>query len=168
MNIQNLIEFYFSMMQLLENLCSIASSQLPNSEMKFLQPVHTRFPCATPGSYKTLPNHVLLPDGHIHHYVEPIHVAAEMDRLCRWIAEAYGKLHPVVSAATAHYNFVRIHSFDDGNGRGARLLMNLILMQAALPPIIVANERRRTYLDTLRQADAGDLAPFPDLHRPRR
>jgi len=38
--------------------------------------------------------------------------------------------------------------------------MNLILMQTELPPTVVANEHRRTYLETLRQADTGNLAPF--------
>ncbi|MGH6814492.1 MAG: Fic family protein [Hyphomicrobiaceae bacterium] len=115
---------------------------------------------ANPGAYKTLPNHVLLPDGRIHRYVDPLHVPAEMEQLCRWIGESQGKRHPVVVAAIAHYNFVRIHPFDDGNGRGARLLTNLVLMRAEFPPAVIANERRRAYLDALRRADAGELAPF--------
>lgn len=115
---------------------------------------------ATPGQYKQLPNHVLLPDGTIHYYAEPLQVPPEMSRLCQWVDAARGKLHPVLIAAIAHYNFVRVHPFDDGNGRGARILMNLILMQDSYPPIVVANEERRAYLDSLRQADAGDIAPF--------
>jgi len=55
---------------------------------------------------------------------------------------------------------VRIHPFDDGNGRGARLLMNLIFIKKRLPPAIIRNERRRLYLDTLAKADKGDLEPF--------
>ena len=115
---------------------------------------------ATPGQYKQLPNHVLLPDGSIHAYAEPLQVAPEMSRLCQWVDAIRGTLHPVLVAAIAHYNFVRVHPFDDGNGRGARILMNLMLMQAGYPPVVVANEQRRTYLDTLRQADAGDIVPF--------
>lgn len=38
--------------------------------------------------------------------------------------------------------------------------MNLILMQAGHPPIVVANEQRRAYLESLRRADAGDAVPF--------
>lgn len=115
---------------------------------------------ATPGEYKRLPNHVLQPDGSIHHYVEPIHVATEMAALCRWIADAEGTRHPGVIAAVAHYNMVRIHPFDDGNGRGARILMNLILLKAGFPPAVVKNEDRAAYLDALRQADAGVFEPF--------
>ena len=115
---------------------------------------------ATPGEYKRLPNHVLQPDGSIHHYVEPIHVPAEMAALCQWIAEREGTLHPAIVAAVTHYNMVRIHPFDDGNGRGARILMNLILLRAGFVPTVIRNEDRAAYLTTLRQADAGSFEPF--------
>ena len=111
------------------------------------------------GEYKTLPNHVLQPDQTIHRYVEPEHVATEMAFLCDWIS-SHPAIHPVIVSAIAHYNMVRIHPFDDGNGRGARLLMNLILMQQHYVPAIIRNEYRRHYLETIRQADKGDLQPF--------
>lgn len=113
---------------------------------------------ATPGQYKILPNHVLQADGTIHRYVDPSQVAPQMEALVNWIAAS--ELHPVVVAAAAHYNLVRIHPFDDGNGRGARILMNLVLMQKGYPPAIVRRERRRAYLDALTQADAGQIVPF--------
>ena len=74
---------------------------------------------ATPGAYKQLPNHVILPDGKLHTYADPINVASEMEALCDFL-QTSNKLPPVVVAALAHYNYVRIHPFDDGNGRGAR------------------------------------------------
>lgn len=115
---------------------------------------------ATPGQYKTQPNHVLQSDGSIHKYVEPVHVAQEIEQLCRWCTTESQGANPLVVAALAHYHFVRIHPFDDGNGRGARLLMNLILMQAGYPPAIIKNELRRKYITTLSQADGGDFTPF--------
>jgi Fic family protein len=118
---------------------------------------------ATPGAYKKQPNHVLQSDGSIHHYVDPLHVSSEMGKLCDWVAEQTGKLHDIVIAALAHYNMVRIHPFDDGNGRGARILMNLILMKAGYPPAIVKNEKRRKYLDALQEADNGNLEPFVEF-----
>ena len=115
---------------------------------------------ARPGEYKQVSNHVLKTDGSIHHYVEPVHVASEMQWLCNWIAEQENELNAIIIAAIAHYNMVRIHPFDDGNGRGARILMNLILMKDGHPPAIVRNEQRRKYLEVLGQADNGDLNPF--------
>ena len=115
---------------------------------------------ANGGAFKTLPNHVLQSDGTIHYYVEPLQVPEQMDELVAWINEKESSLHPVVIAALSHYNMVRIHPFDDGNGRGARILMNLILIKKNFPPAIVRNEQRRKYIEAITKADKGDLAPF--------
>jgi Fic family protein len=114
---------------------------------------------ATPGAYKLQANHVLQPDGTIHRYVEPVHVAAEVERLCAFIETARDR-HPLVLAALAHYDFVRIHPFDDGNGRGARLLMNLLLLRAGFPPAVVPLAARRRYYEALADGDKGQLAAF--------
>ncbi len=115
---------------------------------------------ATPGKYKELPNHVLTADGSIHFYVEPILVSDEMEALCQWINENIQKQHPVIVSAIAHYNMVRIHPFDDANGRGARILMNLILIKKKYPITIIKNQDRRKYILALHQADNGDFYPF--------
>ena len=115
---------------------------------------------ANPGNYKTQPNHVLLPNGDIHQYVEPIQVAPQMEELVSWINENDKKLHPILIASIVHYNLVRIHAFDDGNGRGARILMNLILMKNDFFPAVVKTETKRKYLDALHKADNGDIYPF--------
>lgn len=115
---------------------------------------------ARPGEFKAEANHVLLPDGGIHFYVDPLQVSGQMERLCDWIVQQEGKLHPAIVAAVAHYNMVRIHPFDDGNGRGARILMNLILMKAGYVPAVIENKDREDYLDAIRRADKGDLSAF--------
>jgi len=115
---------------------------------------------ATPGEYKKLPNHVLQADGTIHRYVEPLQVQSEIENLCEWIKENIEKINPLIVAAVAHYNFVRIHPFDDGNGRGARILMNLILIKKGFPPAIIKNEKRRQYIEALAAADNGNLNRF--------
>lgn len=117
----------------------------------------------TPGEYKKLPNHVLQNDGTIHKYVEPIQVSVEMDKLFDWINGNDRKIHPIVIASVAHYNMVRIHPFDDGNGRGARILMNLILIAKGFPPAIIKNENRRKYIETLSAADKGNLNKFVEF-----
>lgn len=115
---------------------------------------------ANPGEYKKLPNHVLLPDGSIHQYVEPIQVQPQMEELVNWIDENKTKLHPIVIASIVHYNLVRIHAFDDGNGRGARILMNLILMKYNYFPAVIRTQKKRLYLDALHKADKKDIEPF--------
>ncbi|TSC58858.1 MAG: filamentation induced by cAMP protein fic [Candidatus Peregrinibacteria bacterium Greene0416_19] len=114
------------------------------------------------GKYKVRPNHVLTLSGTIHKYTEPIKVLDEMQNLLKWLQPSSrlrlagkegGKLHPVERAALFHYRFVCIHPFDDGNGRMARLLMNLLLMQAGYPPCVVRNTKRREYLQSLERAD---------------
>lgn len=115
---------------------------------------------ATPGAYKALPNHVQRLDGSIHFYVEPIHVKSEMEVLVRWVNDSIQAVHPIHVAAVAHYNLVRIHPFDDGNGRGARILMNLILLKGGYFPAVIRLETKRKYLEALNQANQGNLAPF--------
>ena len=115
---------------------------------------------ATAGQYKTQPNHVLLPNGDIHYYVEPIQVQSQMEELLGWLSTNMDSMHPIALAAILHYNLVRIHCFDDGNGRGARILMNLVLMKKGFFPAIIKTERKRKYLDTIQQADKGNISPF--------
>ena len=115
---------------------------------------------ATPGQYKSQPNHVLQQDGSIHHYIEPLQVPLEMQQLCEWVNQNSSQSHALIVASIAHYNMVRIHPFDDGNGRGARILMNLVLLTQGYTPVIVRNAKRRDYLQTLAKADSGELIPF--------
>jgi len=86
-----------------------------------------------------------------------------MEALFKWIEESLSHKHAVIVAAAAHYHFVRIHPFDDGNGRGARILMNLLFIKKHYAPAIIKTERWRAYLETLGLADAGNLAPFVEL-----
>ena len=117
------------------------------------------------GQYKTAPNHVRTSTGEIHYYAPPEETPAQMGDLMAWYRRETdsGALHPLLLAATFHYRFVAIHPFDDGNGRMARLLMNLLLMQHGYVPIVIRLESRGDYLLALETADAGDLTEFVAL-----
>lgn len=62
----------------------------------------------------------------------------------------------MIIAATFHYRFVRIHPFDDGNGRMARLLMNLILIKHGYAVAIVQSDKKTRYLQELERADQSE------------
>jgi len=59
------------------------------------------------------------------------------------------------AAFDAHFRLTAIHPFSDGNGRTARLLMNLLLIRGGYPPISVRPEDRLAYLQALQRAQAG-------------
>ena len=76
------------------------------------------------------------------------------------IAEAEGKLTTVELAALFHYRYIRIHPFEDGNGRIARLLMNFILLRHGYPMIVIRSKNKKTYLEALGKADK-NVGPVP-------
>ena len=73
------------------------------------------------------------------------------------------EMHPIEFAALLHTRLVTIHPFVDGNGRTARLLMNLALLQAGYPVTIIPPVLRSEYLTTVKESNRGNVAPFVDL-----
>jgi Fic family protein len=72
-------------------------------------------------------------------------------------------LHPVLKSAWLHYRLVEIHPFIDGNGRTARLLMNLILIQNGYPIAIIPPVNRSRYIDALQECSQGKYVAFYEL-----
>ncbi len=99
-------------------------------------------------------------DGTIHRFCEHTRVTGEMERLIDWYEEHHKQLHPVELASEIHHRLVAIHPFADGNGRVARLVMNLILMQADYVPAIIRDEDREEYYTALEAADEGNIEPL--------
>jgi len=114
------------------------------------------------GEWKTQPNHVVRPDGSLLEYVPPEHVQPEMERLIR-LYEQNAHVHPIILAAWLHHRFIRIHPFQDGNGRVARALVLLVLLRQDYAPLVVDHRRRDEYLHALDLANLGELAPLVRL-----
>ena len=99
-------------------------------------------------------------------HIPPNHIKLidEMEAFIFWYNEIGMTLHPVERAARVHIDIVRIHPFIDGNGRTARLLLNLELMKEGYPPIIIRNENRVSYYTALDLAHTkGDYSEFIGL-----
>lgn len=93
--------------------------------------------------------------GSAHVPPEAWQVAGLMDDWARRLAADATHLHPVAAAARAHHQLVAIHPFTDGNGRTARLVMNLLLLRAGYPPTVILKASRGAYYGALGEADAG-------------
>jgi Fic family protein len=99
-------------------------------------------------------------------HVPPDHlqVSEKMAAFVAWYEQGAAALHPVERAARVHADFVGIHPFIDGNGRTARLLMNLELMKAGYPPAVLPVARRLDYYKALDKLHVdGQAEPFIEL-----
>jgi Fic family protein len=89
----------------------------------------------------------------------PAKVPRLMEEFIAWLRTGRG--HELIISADAHFRLVSIHPFVDGNGRAARLLMNLLLMQSGYPPAIIRPEERKRYIDSI---EAGQLGRSLDAY----
>ncbi|MDR2840474.1 MAG: Fic family protein [Paludibacter sp.] len=115
------------------------------------------------GIYKTRPNSVITPAGAMFDYASPEETPSMMADLISWYRseEAKHNLSVVELAALFHYRYIRIHPFEDGNGRIARLLVNYILYRFSYPMIVIPTADRNNYLDILSKCDKiTGIAPF--------
>lgn len=103
----------------------------------------------------------VLISGSEHRPVEYLLVHERMNELIDWYNENKDKLHPIFFAAEFHFRYVYIHPFIDGNGRTARLLMNLILMSKGYPITVIKTENRDIYMKALEKASTrSDISEF--------
>ena len=87
----------------------------------------------------------------------PAERPALMGDLARWRGAAPATPE---AAFEAHWRFVAIHPFDDGNGRTGRLLMNFVLLRAGYPPVLIGPEERAAYLGALERRGRGEVGPY--------
>ena len=115
------------------------------------------------GIFRKQPVGVRKSDGSIYEFVEPLRVQESMEEFILWLQNSKN-LHPILLSALAHYKFVTIHPFIDGNGRSARLLMNLILLQFGYPLAIITVDKRVEYIQAIEKAqNSEDLNDFYTL-----
>lgn len=113
------------------------------------------------GVYKTMPNSPTLTTGHEHAYAPVADTGPEMYRLMQELrSEEFLSAHPIIQAAYAHYAYVCIHPFSDGNGRVARALASVYLYRSPGVPLVVFADQRNAYFDALELADKGSPAAF--------
>jgi len=91
-------------------------------------------------------------DAGLHHFPAPVEVPALMQGFCVWLRAARAEAE---TAFRAHRELVAIHPFNDGNGRTARLLMNLLLIRAGYPPIAIRPDDRPSYIAALETDQRG-------------
>lgn len=110
------------------------------------------------GEYKTEPNAVQTATGEWIYYARPEDTSPRMAELVAWYRQQVETqaAHPLLVATLFHHRFTHIHPFDDGNGRMARALMNVILMREGFPPAVIKTGQRAEYVVALRKADGGD------------
>ena len=109
------------------------------------------------GKYR---NSEVMITGSKHKPPQAIDVSRLMSEFIEWLRENRGRLHPIELAAIIHYRLVAIHPFFDDNGKTARLLMNVILMESGYPLAIILKNDRKRYYNDLSKADDGNLIPF--------
>lgn len=97
---------------------------------------------------KDMPLHRL----YFHEISQPDKIAYRLKQLTEWLAspEAKRSTHPVRLAAKAHHKFMQIYPYPKQSGRVGRLLMNLILMRAGYPAVIIHATERQRYYDALK------------------
>jgi Fic family protein len=116
----------------------------------------------TKGAYKTRPNNPSRREGELAHVYAPVdEVAPEMARLVAELrSDSFLAADPVTQAAYAHYAFVSVHPFPDGNGRMARALASVFTYRRPGVPLVIYADERGRYFDALMAADEGNFQVF--------
>lgn len=144
--------------QALELIASLAHGARSDLTQRHILDIHRlilqKIDYANAGRYRTVAvriagSRAIMPN--------PVKVPQLMDEFIAWLTKARG--NDLIIATDAHFRLVSIHPFIDGNGRTARLLMNLLLLQAGFPPAIIRKEDRKRYIDSI---EAGQLGKSLD------
>ncbi len=151
----------------LEDLASNSTQPIRETDIRQLHTLVLSGLNDEAGSYRSVPVTI---SGSSYPPPGPETVASQMEDFCRWLSltsvptdEAFASVAGLLIACAAHTWFVTIHPFIDGNGRVARLLLNLLLMRYRFPIAIISKEDRLRYYDALEESQGSDLTPFAVL-----
>lgn len=108
------------------------------------------------GTYRTVN---VMAAGTNHRYPDAIKISELMTEFNHWLGQP-SPLHPVETAIEIHARLVTIHPFTDGNGRVARLLMNLHLMRTGYAIAIVQAANRTDYIESVVAWQTGNFDPL--------
>lgn len=89
-------------------------------------------------------------------------IELELKELVRWYDKQLhlDRMHPIARIVVFHHKFTAIRPFSDWNGRIARLLLNVALMNQGYLPVLIGSEERLSYYECLNKADNGNLYPL--------
>jgi len=91
---------------------------------------------------------------------DALQVPQKMRELIGWLNSQKDKTNIIELASLLHHKLTNIHPFFDGNGRTARLTMNLLLMQSGYPLVVILKNDRKKYYDALDKADHQKYEPL--------
>ena len=134
----------------------LAQQDTPISE-NYIKQIHQLVvgndPYLNAGNYRNIG---VVITGSEHTPPEPFEVPFKMQELMDWLNENFDQENPIVLAAVAHHEMAKIHPFADGNGRTARLLLNLILLKKGYPICSIKRTERPRYYEAMSEADKGN------------
>ena len=150
-------------LDVLQNVQKIAKNELNISEKRILELHKAIMYEENPenqskiGKWKTIDNHVINYRGEKFHFTSVSEVKTAMHNLTDWLNAEIDKiknnqkaaLNPALLAFEFHLRYVNIHPFYDGNGRTARILMNIILIASGYPPLIIKTDKKNAYFQYL-------------------
>ena len=116
------------------------------------------------GVYRSKNVGVVKSDGEIHSFAEPLKIEEQMNKFIEWL-QSQTIEEPILLASLVHLKFVSIHPFIDGNGRCARLLMNLVLLQNGYPQAIIKVSNRAEYIQAIEKYQQSNNNDYSDFYK---
>ncbi|MBU2213212.1 MAG: Fic family protein [Patescibacteria group bacterium] len=148
---QEALDFLYELVS--GNRCTISEHLIRQLHQLIVQETEKEFA----GKYR---DGAVMIGGATHTPPDAVDVPRQMKKLIEWLKTNEKKLHPVVLSAILHHKLVAIHPFFDGNGRTARLVMNVTLMRNGFPLAIILKTDRKKYYSVLQKADSGTVEPL--------